>query len=228
MIIDMLQENKGNLQKEKSWRGKILNVFLRFVIIPLVRLIWVKNVEGRENLLKNGAYIIAANHQSYLDFICLAGVWPGRVYFLAAEKFFFSRFWRPLVEYTGQIRVDRDSKDKSASMLAAAEYLKEGKIIAIFPQGTRSRDGLIGKTYTGVAKLANMSGVPVVPVGIRGAFELLPPQKRLPKFSRGIQIYIGEPLSFTYDVNDEKNHRQATDQIMAKVAALAGLDYRPE
>jgi len=214
--------------RKKTIIGKCLYYCLCLLIMPLVRLIWVKKVDGLKYVPKKGPYIIAANHQSYLDFVTVLSCWPDRLYFLAAEKFFISNFWRPLVEYTGQIRVDRDSKDKSASMLAAAEYLKEGNIIAIFPQGTRSRDGRIGRTFTGVAKLAIQSGVPVIPVGIAGAFELLPPQKKIPALRKNIVIRIGEPIRFTGALNDETEYRRATNQIMAKVAALAGLDYRPE
>lgn len=213
-------------KKEHSWRGRLLQFFIKFFIAPLVRLIWLKRVEGRENIPGSGAYIVAANHQSYFDFISLISVWPNKLTFLAAEKFFTSRFWQPIVEYTGQIKVERQAVDKSESFNRALEALKSGRVLAIFPQGTRSRSGEIEKTYAGVARLALIAGAPIVPVGIRGAFEVLPPQASRPKAKKIIELHIGAPMSFTGRENTPGTERAITDEAMRQIARLAGKEYK--
>jgi len=97
---------------------------LKTLFGPVVRLIWIKKVEGLENIPKKGAYVVAANHSSYLDFFTLAAIWPTRIYFLAGEVFFKKWWWYPLVKFTGQIKVDRDAKDKSISKQKVLDILK--------------------------------------------------------------------------------------------------------
>ncbi|KKQ61452.1 MAG: 1-acylglycerol-3-phosphate O-acyltransferase [Parcubacteria group bacterium GW2011_GWE2_38_18] len=216
--------------KENSILGKFIYLILMLFLRPLIKLIWIKKVDGLKNIPLSGPYIIAANHQSYFDFISLMSVLPQRLYFLAAEKFFTSNFWKPIVEYTGQIRVDRDAEDKSQVITKATEILKKGKILALFPQGTRSRTGGIEKTFTGVARIALLARVSVVPVGIKGAFEVFPPDGKL-KWKKDIEINIGQPLDFSKYYDLEKNpqlYRAITNEVMVEIARLAEKEYKEE
>jgi len=197
---------------------------LKLLFAPLVGLVWIKKIEGLKNVPENGPYIIAANHCSYFDFFCLAAIWPARIYFLAGEVFFKKWWWYPLVELTGQIKVDRNSKDKTEAKQKIISILKSGKIVGIFPEGTRSADGRIGKTYTGVAKFALEAQVPVVPVGIKGTYEVMSRHDKHPKFKKNIEIRVGEPMDFKeyYNKeNDENIFRKVTDKIMENVAILS-------
>lgn len=216
--------------KENTILGKIFYFSLKKMVLPMIKLIWIKRVEGLENLPQTGPYIVVANHQSYFDFISLVAVVPKRLTFLAAEKFYSSKFWRPIMEYTGQIKVERDVEDKSQVLSHALDILSQKKVLALFPQGTRSRTDEIEKTYTGVAKLALAGKVPVVPVGIKGAFEVLPPEGKL-KFKKIIQIKIGQPMEFSRFYNSEATpelYRQITNEVMVEVAKLAEKQYLPE
>ncbi len=190
----------------------------------VVKLIWIKRVEGLDNIPKNGPYIIAANHCSYFDFIALIAVLPKRIYFLAAEKFYKSAFWYPLVAWTGQIKVDRKSSDKKEVYRKTLSILNSGKVLGIFPEGTRSLDGQIGKTYTGVARFVLEAKVPVVPVGIVGSYEVMSRYDKKPKFKKIIKIRIGKPMYFEEYYRKENNEfifREITDKIMKKIAILA-------
>jgi len=220
-----------SIAKENTFRGKFLYRFLRIFVAPLIRLIWIREVKGLSNLPKSGVYIIAANHQSYLDFLCLQAVLPVRLTFLAAEKFYSSGFWRPIVELTGQIRVERNADDKTEVIAKALEVLNQGRVLAIFPQGTRSRSGQIEKTYTGVARFALGAGAPVIPVGIKGAYEVLPPHEKWPKFKKIIEIHIGGSVDlkkYRELPADPDTRRKATNKVMKKIAELAGLEYGEE
>lgn len=225
-------KNKLTIAKENTLKGKLFYFLVRCFIAPIVRLIWVKKVSGRKNLPKSGPYIIAVNHQSYFDFISLVCVLPLKLTFFAAEKFFSSRFWNPIMQYTGQIKVERysdESKDQAISL--ALKVLENKKVFAIFPQGTRSRSGEIEKTYTGVAKLALKAKVPIIPIGIKGAFEIMPPQAKKPRLKKILEIEIGEPMDFSqyYDKGENPEVcRQVTNKVMLAIAKLADLVYKEE
>jgi 1-acyl-sn-glycerol-3-phosphate acyltransferase len=196
---------------------------LKKIFEPFVRLIWIKNVEGLKNIPKTGSYIIAANHSSYFDFISLITVLPRRMYFLAAEKFYKSKFWYPLVAGTGQIKVDRKNNDKKEVYQRVFSILKNGDVLGIFPEGTRSPDGRIGKTFTGVAKFAIEGMVPVIPVAISGTYEVMSRHDKRPKLKKIIKIRIGKPMYFKEYYKkeyDENTLREITDEIMKEITML--------
>lgn len=196
---------------------------IKIILGPFIRFFWIKKVEGLENIPRKGPIIIAANHSSYFDFFSLIAICPRRIYFLAAEKFFKGKIWGPLVKTTGQIKVERKSSDKSKVYQSVENYLKKGKIIGIFPEGTRSWDGKIHKTFTGVANLALKNRTRVIPIGIKNAFEILPRQKKIPKLKKIIEIKIGEPMLFSDyygQENDKRILREITDKIMLKITEL--------
>jgi 1-acyl-sn-glycerol-3-phosphate acyltransferase len=202
--------------------------FFRVFMGPIVRLFWIKKVEGLENIPKSGPCIIAANHASYLDFICFVSISPRKVYYLAAEKFFKSYFWRPLMNMTGQIKVERDVKDKTKPKNIAISVLKQNKMLGIFPEGTRSDDGEIHKAYTGVAKFVLATKAPVIPMGIKETYKILPRFKKTPKFKKIAEFVIGKPMffeNFYCEENDEKVLREITNKIMLEIAKLANKKY---
>ena len=85
---------------------------IRAIIGPLIRFIWIKEVEGLENIPKKGKIILAANHASHLDFIGLGAVCPRKIFFLSKKEFFDNPFLNIILTAMGQIPVDRESKDK--------------------------------------------------------------------------------------------------------------------
>ena len=202
--------------------------FLKFFIFPVIRLVWVKRVDGLSNIPKHNGVIVASNHESYFDFICFSAVCPRRIYYLAGEVFFKKWWWRPLVVFTGQIRVDRNQKDKSSVISQAVKALKQGKVVGIFPEGTRSADGKLQKAYTGIAKIALKSQVLVVPVGMVGTFEIMSRHKKIPRFKR-CDIVIGQPINLSnyYDKKEDQNLlREITDNIIMKnIAHLTKEKY---
>lgn len=207
---------------------KFWYTLFRFFLSPIVRFIWIRKIEGVKNIPKSGPCIIAANHSSFFDFICFIAVSPRKIYYLAAEKFFKWKIWRFLVKATGQIKVERESKDKNEIYGIILSLLKQGKMFGIFPEGTRSPDGEIHKAFTGAAKFSLMARVPVIPVGIKNTFEILPRQKRFPKFRKIVEVKIGEPMFFSEyygGEKDEKALREITNKIMIKIAELSDKKY---
>ncbi|HYE22375.1 MAG TPA: lysophospholipid acyltransferase family protein [Verrucomicrobiae bacterium] len=212
---------------EKNLLGRILNKFVRKFIGNLIRLIWIGEVHGLSNLPKRGSAIIALNHVSYFDFLCFSAISPRPIHFLSAEKFFTNPFWAPLMWLTGQIKVNRTYQDKSKVFEYVYAGLKDGRLIGIFPEGTRSPDGNLLKAYTGVAKIALTAKVPVIPVGLKGTHRIMAKHHKLPRISKA-HIYIGDPINFEELHKIEHNdthYRMVTDLIMHRIAELSGQEY---
>ncbi|MDP3765849.1 MAG: lysophospholipid acyltransferase family protein [Nanoarchaeota archaeon] len=201
----------------------------KLTIIPVVKL-WVSKVNGLGNLSKKGAFIIAANHASYMDHMIIGAYiisyLDRKLHFLAKKEHFdnfFKKWWH---NYISAIPTDRQEGGKEA-LKSAIKALKEGKIIAIHPEGTRTLTGKLQKARTGIARLALISKVPVVPIGLIGTFEMLPKGKYIPKFKRAI-MNIGKPMYFHEYYNKKINKRilrEVTIKIMKEIAKLSKQKY---
>ncbi|MBI3027770.1 1-acyl-sn-glycerol-3-phosphate acyltransferase [Candidatus Woesearchaeota archaeon] len=201
----------------------------KFTIIPIVKL-YVKRVNGLENLPKKSTCIIAANHSSYMDHMIIGAYIISHLnrkfHFLAKKEHFdnfLKRWWH---DYIGAIPIDRQKGGKKA-LKQAIRALKEGRIIAIHPEGTRSLTGQLQQGKTGVARLALASKVPVIPVGLIGTFEILPKGRYVPKFKKAV-MNIGKPMNFSDYYNKKINKRMlrdVTDKIMNEIAKLCRQKY---
>lgn len=211
------------------WYVRYTYVILKNAFSPFARLIWIKKVYGLEHIPKTGPAIVAFNHQSYFDFLCFIAICPRQVHFLSAEKFFSHTVWKHLMKFTGQIKVHRKEHDKHILHATVHDHLKSGKIIGIFPEGTRASDPIeMLHAFTGVARYAIDGQVPVIPVGIKGAHEVMSRNDTFPKFRKIISFHIGVPIHFKEHhgkILTEKEYRDATDQIMLEISKLSGKQY---
>ncbi len=203
--------------------------FIRLTLGTLVRLIWVKKVEGIENIPRKGAAIVAFNHQSYFDFLCFISISPRKIHFLSAEKFFTHPLWGPLVKMTQQIKVDRKNHDKGDLHETIFAHLEHGKMIGIFPEGTRSpHENEMLYAFTGVAQYALRGNVPVLPVGVKGTYDIMAKHDKKPKFKKIVTIHIGTLMHFpeySHSKLDKKTFRLITDKVMLEIASLSGRNY---
>jgi len=175
---------------------------------------------GREKIPSDGPLIIAANHLSHIDpaFIMTATKRP--VSYMSKKEHFDGAIRRLVFKQVGVIPVDRDAGGADA-LKDAIKILEEGGAIGIFPEGTRSRDGDMGKGKTGVARLAAMSGAAVVPVAIRQTDDVWPVSKRAPRPWRKFYYKFGDPIYFDYKEETQDNFREFTDKIMSKISELS-------
>lgn len=200
----------------------------KHILVPFFNL-WLKEINGIENL-PQGPFIIAANHASYIDHSLIVGnivkYKNRKVHFLSKKEHFDTKLKAMWHTYAGAIPLDRQSGGKLA-LKKAVKALKEGKIIAIHPEGTRSLDGRLMRGKTGTARLALAAKVPVVPVGLIGTFEILPKGKYIPKLRRAI-VNIGKPISFEKYYGKpvtKKLLREVTSRIMKEIAKLSKQKY---
>ncbi|NBO08656.1 MAG: 1-acyl-sn-glycerol-3-phosphate acyltransferase [Actinobacteria bacterium] len=206
---------------------------LKAILLPLLSLIFRPKVEGLSHVPTHGAAIIASNHLSFSDSIFMPLVVPRRVTFLAKSEYFTGRgikgrliaaFFRAL----GQVPVDRSGgRASEAALETGLRILREGNLLGIYPEGTRSPDGRLYRGRTGIARMALESGVPVIPVAMIDTDKIQPPGKALPKIMQ-VGIRFGEPLDFSrYEgmSGDRFILRSVTDEIMYALMDLGGQEY---
>ena len=199
-------------------------------IIPPIIKFWIKEVNGLQSVPKKGAFIVAANHESYMDHLIVASTLVlhlnKKIHFLSKKEHFDNIFKNAWHTYAGAISLDRQSGGKEA-LRCAVKVLRQGKIIAIHPEGTRSLTGKLQKAKTGVARLALAAKVPVIPVGLIGTFEILQKGKYIPKLKRAI-MNIGKPMYFNKYYNKKTTRkllREITNKIMKEIAKLCKQEY---
>ena len=188
-------------------------------------------VIGLENVPASGAFIVAANHLSFLDSVLTQALMPRPVAFFAKAEYFTGTgvkgaAMRTFFEGVGSIPVERDQQAASvAALKTLLDRLEQGSGIGIYPEGTRSRDGLLYRGRTGVGWLALTSGAPVVPVGLIGTENLQPAGKKWIK-PQHFTMKVGRPLYFQKTGPDHAlpARRQATDRVMDAIAELSGQE----
>ncbi|MBU0679897.1 MAG: 1-acyl-sn-glycerol-3-phosphate acyltransferase [Proteobacteria bacterium] len=179
-------------------------------------------VEGMEKLEPGKSYIFAANHQSQFDIFCLQGRFGWDFRWLAKKELFQIPIFGPALRRSGNIPVDRTSGRQAMKSLAeAAERIKGGTSVVIFPEGTRSVDGTLQTFKAGGMVIAIKAGVGVVPMAICGSRRVLPKGRLVPR-SGEVVIRLGEPVDASAYTLKEK--QDLADHLRAQVANLLGQE----
>ena len=207
----------------------------KWVLIgPAMRVFFRPKATGVENIPAEGAVILASNHLSWSDWIFTPLLIPRRITFVAKaeyfttpglkgglQKFFFTS--------AGQVPIARGGATAAEGALEASrDVLRNGGIMGIYPEGTRSHNGKLYRGRTGVARLAIEMGVPVVPVGLVGTDEVAPPGKTFGRLGARPTVHFGKPLDFSrYEgmENDRFILRAVTDEIIYEILKLTGQEY---
>ncbi len=196
----------------------------RLVTGPVVAMIARPRVDGLEHLAGlDGPFLLCPNHASHLDAPTLRSVLPAAVrdrtaIAAAADYFFAGGLLGPAVALaTGAFPFGRTEHVRS-SLERVGSYVDAGWNVIVFPEGTRSTTGRLGPMKAGIGLLATQLGVPVVPIGIRGADRILPKGATLPRWRGRVGVRIGEPLTFEPDCPVP----EATARIEAAIRGLVG------
>ena len=197
--------------------------FLRSFLYTVFRF-WLKRIYNFENLPKNGPCIIVSNHTSYVDWIILSAIYKEKYIVFLGNKYLQQR---PIVGWLMRLNiliyVDKENPGYSY-FREVVRRIKQGHIIVIYPEGTRSKSGKMISPKIGFIKLALLTRVPIVPVGIRGAYDILPPHKVIPSMQRcevivGNKIHINKSNPLFSDILDsEKSLRFISKDVMQEVA----------
>ena len=200
---------------------------------PLLSLLGRPKVEGLVYVPHSGPMILASNHLAVADSFYLPLVVRRRITFLAKAEYYTGtglkgRFQRWFYTAAGQVPIDRTDADSAQSALTTAErILNDGKLLGMYPEGTRSPDGRLYKGKTGLARLALETGVPVIPVAMIGTNVVNPPGSKMWRFGR-VQVKFGKPMDFSRFEGLAGNRfieRAVIDEVMYELMRLGGQEY---
>jgi 1-acyl-sn-glycerol-3-phosphate acyltransferase len=213
--------------------------FLKYVAVgPLVRLVYRWRPEGAHHVPRRGAVILASNHLSASDWIFMPMSVRRRVTFLAKAEYFRGTGPKGMAQRlffagSGQVPIDRTSASAAEdAILTGIRILREGKVLGIYPEGTRSPDGRLYRGKTGVARMTLETGAPVVPVAMTYTPRAIPLPGKLGRLLGSklvrVQVRFGEPLDFSRYAGlsgDRFVERSITDEIMYEIMEMSGQEY---
>lgn len=195
----------------------------------MIRGLCKPTILGMENVPTDGPFIVAPNHLSFFDSVIVQALMPRRVAFFAKAEYFTTkglkgRAMKTFFSSVGSIPVQRGEQAASvAALKSLLDILAAGDGVGIYPEGTRSRDGILHRGRTGVGWLALTTGAPVIPVGLQGTEKLQAAGGKGFK-PQHFTMVVGKPLVFEKTGPDHllPARRAATDRIMDAIAELSG------
>ncbi len=207
----------------------------KFVLLgPLLRALWRPWAVGTENIPDDRPAILASNHLSFCDSFFMPVMVKRKVTFLAKAEYFNTPGLKGLLSKAffagvGQVPIDRSDSDASrAALNTGVRVLREGNLLGIYPEGTRSPDGRLYRGKTGVARMALESGAVVIPCAMVNTAIIQPAGRKFPKLRPRPGVIFGKPLDFSrYEgmSGDRFVERSITDEIMYELMQLSGQDY---
>ncbi len=207
---------------------------LKYIFLgPLLALLGRPKIEGLEYVPQSGPAILASNHLAVMDSFYLPLVVRRRITFLAKSEYFTGtgfKGWcsRKFFTAVGQVPIDRSSADAAQAALDTAKrVLDEGKLLGMYPEGTRSPDGRLYKGKTGLARLALETGVPVIPVAMIGTNKVNPPGTSMLRFSK-VTVRFGKPMDFSRFEGLAGNRfieRAVIDEVIYELMGLSDQEY---
>ncbi|KZB84508.1 lysophospholipid acyltransferase family protein [Amycolatopsis regifaucium] len=200
---------------------------------PLLKALWPTKVVGAENIPETGGAILAGNHLAVADSFFMPLRVKRKVTFPAKSEYFTEKGFKGLLKKwfftgVGQFPIDRSGGNAAQAALdTATRLVREGHLLGIYPEGTRSPDGRLYKGKTGVARIALDSGGVVIPVVMIGTDKVNPIGSKM-WWPRRLEIRFGKPLDFSrYEglAGDRFIERSITDEIMYALMELSGQEY---
>jgi 1-acyl-sn-glycerol-3-phosphate acyltransferase len=212
----------------------LFRLLLRVVLSPILYACWRPKNSGMKHVPSKGAALLASNHQSIFDHFLTVLPLRRWIFFIAKAEYVTTkgpkgRLKQGFFQGVGVVPVDRAGGDKATAAIdTGLRILGEGKLLGIYPEGTRAPDSKLYKGKTGVARLALQARVPVIPVAMVNTFDILPEGKSLPRLGKRPEVKFGEPLDFSRyygQADDPAVRRAVTDEIMQAIQKLSGQEY---
>jgi 1-acyl-sn-glycerol-3-phosphate acyltransferase len=182
------------------------------------------DVDGLHHIPKTGPFILASNHASHFDPPAIGSVLPREMFFFARKTLFKPGFPKWILDQLNTIPVDRDGDSDVAALRRTLKVLELQEGLVLFPEGTRTENGHLGKAKPGIGLIACKSQAVVIPTFIRGSFEALKRGTAWPELGHPIHIQFGPPLlPSAYDnrSKDKGRYTYAAETIMKAIEALS-------
>lgn len=221
----------------RSLPARVISVWYQvlrtLVVWPLTRLWWPR-VHNLDAVPVRGGAVLVSNHLSFCDSIFLPVELSRQVTFLAKREYFVrpglvGLLWRWFFTSVGQVPVDRSGgRAAEAAITTGVRLVKSGKLLGIYPEGTRSPDGRLYRGRTGAARIAIEAQVPVIPVAMVNTFWIQPTGRRIPRLGRRIGVRFGEPIDTSRwkgMAAEPAAMRELTEEMMQQLRDLGGQEY---
>ena len=202
------------LEPASDWGVLMFYAIMKIVCRFLFGVIFRTKVMGIENVPKEGAIIVAANHLSNWDPPLLGTFISREICYMAKEELFKNPIFAAAIRALHVFPVKRGTADKTA-IKHAVKLLKNGHCLGIFPEGTRSKTGELGKAEAGVGLITAMTNAPVIPVAIINTNKIFG-DKMFPQLG----LVYGKPMYFNGNIKDKEALAEFSQSIMTKIKAL--------
>ncbi len=206
-----MKEYKIKLKRPKAFH--VFYSFLKLILTILFKMLYRVEVSGYENIPKNGKFILCSNHLSYVDPLIIVGYFSRHVYFMAKKEVFNIRVLGEIISFLNAFPVDRNSIDRKA-IKNSCEVLNSEEVLCMFPEGTRSTEGVIRDGHKGVGLISIFSSCPILPMALSGTNKIIQkPRKRI--FFPKVKIIYGNLID-TSPIIKENDNKTAISIILNK------------
>lgn len=185
----MARDYSRRTKEEYNWWREVLYFFSHYIALVYFKLFYKIKVEGVENIPKGESFIIAANHLSVLDPVIIGVAVKRPIAYMAKKQLFEYPILREVIDSYGAFAVNREKLEISTIRTARAIISTKKWVLAMFPQGSREKSGIISKVTLGAAYLANKTGAKILPVSLVGSDVYNP----MP-FAGNLVVKIGKPI----------------------------------
>ena len=221
-IDDIAVDDDG---RAPGWMQDFVRPTLNFAIKRL----WDFDIEGVENVPKEGPVLLTPNHLSFIDSAFVMLLSPRRTLAVGKGEYMDSVKTRFLFPALGMVPIDRSGGQAAdVTLERVASFLRSGASFLIYPEGTRSRDGFLHRGRTGAVRLAMRTGAKIVPVGLIGTPDIQPIDTVMPKFGRPCVVRFGHPIDVVARSGGDDNRRvlrSLTDELMFEISELSEQQY---
>ena len=219
----MTKEETNGQEPERDRVGSKASLeVIRWFLLGSFKVFFRMRVRDVKNCPMKGPLLVASNHASHADPVFLGGTVPRRIRFLARSSLFRSRPFRALIQFFGAVPIEREGIGLGG-IRKTVDLLREESAVIVFPEGTRSRDGTIGKLQGGLATIAKRSGAPILPVWIDGSHRVLPRGTKWPRPTK-VEVRYGRAFRVPVELDTDRVLEIVREQWLA----LANGDPIPE
>jgi 1-acyl-sn-glycerol-3-phosphate acyltransferase len=180
----------------------------RTISVGASRVVFVGGVIGKEHVPKDGPFIVAPIHRSYVDWLVAARVSHKRLRYIVKGEVWRIRAAGRLLEMLGAFPIHRGAADREA-LMRAIEILRAGEPLVIFPEGTRGFGPFVPTIHEGAAYIALRAGVPIIPVGMAGVERAMPRGHVIPRPAR-VVVAIGPPITTAVEAAADRTRVRVT------------------
>jgi 1-acyl-sn-glycerol-3-phosphate acyltransferase len=228
-IDESMSEHLRNFPRQPYMLMYAIRSVVALLLRGWMRIYHRMHIDGRENLPQTGSFVLVCNHTSHLDTLCMLCSVPlrriHRTFPAAAADYFFSSLPRSAVSAILINALPFDRKVNGAqSLTVCGELLKnEGNVLIIFPEGTRTTDGEMGKFRSGIGRLLVGTDLPVVPCHLDGGLKAWPKGKALPR-PYTLRLRIGAAKSYAHLDKSSNSVKEICQDLRESVTELGRTD----